>query len=608
MNLQSRIKSQFLLFTLLLFLALPLAVQADSDPVNVLQQTLKTQQTSLEKLKSELENIKQSQPAKLSRLSSANLSKSDLAQAQLALELARMNVQSVQLDQSSTANQIEKFQSRITELQKQKNLIEKSTEKNTSENSQPLSTELQQLKSLLALKQQQLKLFNQRRKFLQQKVELSKQWLDSLQSIINQHRKAIRHETLVELEQKLQHEIQNKQNMINNLQHQLGTITSNTPDANKHQVKLTQQIHFLNESINLLNTKLKLAVDKAELEGIDITHLDQLTPDKLKQQLAILKNIRKQLISTMALTEGNSRILHQELELLYKRNQLQEIHVPAYRDGKERLQDLIQAFQEQLQSLKNLQDSLNSKSRAVETAYQLNLSRSLTVRQHLSADPEVWAALLSEINHLPDLLLQTLTASWHDLILGWHNAEFSTVSGFFLLLLLFIALTIALTWLPGPFIGPMADNQTFTMKTRDVFYALLRSSRPVLIIGAPIVAAAWVFNVESLHLIILFVVIWLTFQWISQISYWLFVSPLVPAEQRQPHLYHNILWIISGSAFFTLLVGMGHLGLLSDSMRALLDRLFMLLMLPLVFLTLQLRKIIIRHMKTDSSNAFWYCQ
>ncbi len=588
-----------------LLMILPVTTIANTDPVIVLQQALKAEQASLQKLKSGIENLKQSQTEKLAHLSTRNINDSDLAQAQLALELARMNIQSVRLDQSSTQNQIKKIQQQITELQNQKKELVKSTTPKTTANFKQLETNLKQLQSLLALKQQQLSLFNERGKLVQQKVDLLQKWLNTLQTLMKQKTQAVRHETLLELQQKLQADIQKKQDIINKLQLQLQKITASSPDDHKRQIQLTDRIHFLNESINLLNTKLKLTADKAELEGIDIGHLELLTPEQINQWLTTIGDIKKQLESSITLTQGNSKILHQELELLGKRYQLQEVDSNTFQNEKAQIQSLINAFDKQLQTLESLHTGLNNKFKTLQVAYQSYLSRSLTLRQHLPDKPAQWFALLSELVHLPQVVQQVLTRSWHDLVQGWNNAGLKTRGNFFLLVLLAFGSVFTLSWLPYPVLGPMAENQTFTIKIRNIMYALLRSSRAIILIGAPLLAAAWVFNLESLHLISLLVVIWLAAQWLIQISYWLLVSPLIPVDMRQPHLYHNLLWIISVSAFFTLLVGMGHLGLLSESMQLLLDRIFMLLMLPLTVSTLQLRKIIIQHGKTDAHNAFW---
>ncbi|HFD32700.1 MAG TPA: mechanosensitive ion channel, partial [Gammaproteobacteria bacterium] len=526
-------------------------------------------------------------------------------QAQLALELEHMNIQSVQLDQSSTNAQIEKIQNQISDFQNQKKSGVSSSDQMATKSVNLSTANLNQLQSLLVLKKQQLTLLNQRSQLLQQKLELSQKWLDILQAIMKQKQQVLRHESLLELEHKLQQDIQEKQNIINNLQLQLQKNKLNTPASRKHQVQLTQQIHFLNESINLLNTKLKLATENSELEGIDISHPEKYTAAQLKQWLTKITEIRQQLDSTSALNKANLNILLQELELLKKRFKLQEIDADFFHNEQVHLQDLISAFQEQLQNLNNLKSVLNTKLVALQKAYQFNLNRSLTLRQHLPDKREQWLALASELGHIPYLLFETLNSTWHDFVTKWHNSDIKKLITFFLFFTFIIGLSLSLSRLPKPALGTLADNQTFTMKTRSIFYALLRSSRSVFIIAAPLLSAIWIFNLQSGRLILMLLAIWLVFQWLVQISYWLLISPLVPVDLRQPRLHRNLLWVMAGSAFITVFVGMGQLGLLSETMQVLFDQIFMLLMLPLAVLTLQLRKKLIQHSQTDSNNSFW---
>ena len=592
---------------LLLFLVLLPAVRAATDPVSVMQQTIATEQAALEKLRADIGTLKQQHLKLLASGGTPTIGETDLAQARLALESAQVDAQSVQLDQISTRGQIAKLQARIDDLQHRKSLPPTAGDAGAAQDRQAANQEQKRLQSLLALQQRHLKLLGQRSSLLQQKVQLSEKWLTALQSVVEKRQAARRRESLADLEQKLQQQIQEKQAESSRLQEQLENINGNSPDDQARQVLLTQKIQFLNESINLLESRLKLAAEKAEMEGITTTGLEQTAPEKLKSWLDKIDSVQQQVTPAVTLTEGKLKVLRQQLALLEKRHRLGEIGDRDYRTGKQALRRLIDGFQGQLLAMQQLQQELTRKSAALNRAYKWNLSRSLTARQSLPTDPAVWHALLEEIGHLPATLLKSTTAIGRDLTSGWRNADLRDRAGFGLLALFCLGLVLALGRLPRPRPRPMAEDQTFTMKTREVFYALLRSSRPVILFGGPLLAAAWLFGVEArlLQLILLLVLVWLALQWLTRLSYWLFISPLVPSAQRQPRLHHTILWVIGSAALFTLLVGMGHAGLLSEPMRALVDRLFMLLLLPLVYLSLRLRALIIQRLRTESQGSFW---
>ena len=578
------------------------------DPVAVLQQTIQAEKAAVDKLEKDIQALQKRAASWSPRDISPKSLEADLEQARLALESAQVDAQSATLDRTGIQHQIGKLQSAITDLQHRIANPGNTPEQATPDNRKRLSGELKQQQSLLELKRQYLEILDRRSELLQHKAALSRQWLDMLQQALLQQQEARRKESLADLEKKLQLQIQQKQADLGRLQRQLDGLPKEGGAAVAQQrQELTHRLLVLNEQIGLIEGRQKLATDRAELEAIDPALIDRASPEILREWTAMIAGLRQRITPAIALAGGKLKLLDQYLSLLEKRHALQELEAGVYRHRRDDLNRLIEQYRLQQHALQRLQRELEDRSSAIEKAYQWNLNRSLGARQTLPRDPAVWRSLLAEAGRLPTTLLQAVTTFARYLASGWQSADFDRRVLLASVILVLALIVLGLRRLPRPRPRPLAEDQTFSMKAMEVLYALLRGSRLVVLVGGSLVAAGWVLRVEPQHfrLLLLMVLIWFAFQWMARLSYWLFVSPLVPADQRQPRIHRTILWVIGGAALLTLLVGMGHFGFLSDAMRAVVDRLFMLLLLPLVYLSLRLRALLVSRMRAEWRSTFW---
>lgn len=579
---------------------------AVTDPIAVLQRSIQAEKQDLRKLDEEIQLLQEKQRHWSARSLTSKSLGVDLEQARLSLESVQVDLQSSRLDQASAQHQIDKLQSTITELQHQISNLKNSPEQSSPALEAKLTDQLKQQQSLLALKQQYLDILNDRIRLLQRKVTLSQQWLNTMQRALQRQQEARLKENLADLENRLQLEIQQKQSEVNNLQQQLDTLVQNGTITRTRRQDLTHRIQVLNEYISLINGKQKLATDQAELEAINLDQINRASPATLSEWQTRMDDLRQRIVSAIKLVDGKLKLLNQQLRLLEKRHSMQGLPLAIYHRQRDDLNQLIDQYRRQQESLQQLQNAVNTRSAVIETAFQRNLNRSLTARQSLPKDPEVWRSLLIEAGHLPATLVQAVTASVRNLATGWSKSDLNDRLGFATLVCLLALVSMGLGHLPCPRPYQMTEGQTFTMKAREVLYALLRGSRLVLFMGGSLLAAVWLFGLKTQRFqLLLLVMIWFVCQWMAQLSYWLFVSPLVPAAQRQPRIHFTILWVTGIAAIFTLLVGMGHSGFLSDTMREVVDRLFMLLLLPLVYLSLHLRKLMVLRMQAEWRSAFW---
>ena len=577
-----------------------------TDPIAVLQRSIQDEKKDLRKLDTEIQLLQEKQRLWSAQSITSKSLGADLEQARLALESVQVDLQSSQLDQTSAQHQIDKLQSTITELQHQISNLKNSPEQITPALEAKLTEQLKQQQSLLALKQQYLDILNDRIRLLQRKVALSRQWLNTLQQAAQRQQEDRLKENLADLENRLQMEIQQKQAKVNDLQQQLDAFVRGGTITQPKRQDLTHRIQVLNEYISLINGKQKLAADQTELEAITLDQINQAAPDTLSEWKTRLDDLRQRITPAIKLVDGKIKLLNQQLQLLEKRHSLQGLPLAVYNRQRNDLNQLIEQYQRQKASLQQLQKEVKTRSAVIDKTFQQNLNRSLTARQPLPKDPEVWRSLLIEAGHIPTILVQAVTASVRNLATGWSKSDLNDRFGFATVVFLLTLVSMGLGHLPCPRPYHMTEGQTFTMKAREVLYALLRGSRLMLFTSGTLLAAVWLFGLKAQRFqLLLLVIIWFVCQWMAQLSYWLFVSPLIPAAQRQPRIHYTILWITGIAAVFTLLVGMGHSGLLSGTMREVVDRMFMLLLLPLVYLSLHLRKLMVLRMQAEWRSAFW---
>ena len=145
-----------------------------TDPVTVLEQTIRAEKAALDKLNDDIRRLQEKRRLWSPGESSGKSMDADLEQARLALESVQVNAQSTRLDQTSTQHQIDKLQSSVADLQHRISTLGDDQKQTSPDLERKLTDELQQ-QSLLALKQQYLDILNERSRLLQRKVELSKQ-------------------------------------------------------------------------------------------------------------------------------------------------------------------------------------------------------------------------------------------------------------------------------------------------------------------------------------------------------------------------------------------------------------------------------------------------
>ncbi len=576
-----------------------------ADRLDARRKNLDSERKTVEELTAEVRERKKKRDRKLALLQNATVTETTLEQARLAMESAKVNVQSASLDLANEKQQVQTLQDDIITLQHQIDAI-KDKQKNQTRLAE-LQKQTALAKSLLPIDLEYTQLLATHLGLLQKKADLAESWWQSMQAVFQQQQQIRHQESLEDMQHRLQQQEQKVQEETARLQQELTALEEDDPQTPSRRELLQKKIEGMNEALTILKTRIQVQAMKSEHDGMDLTGITHLSVGKLQADMKILKRIAGQLKPMISLTTGRLDVFQQQWTLLQKQYALKNISEELFTREKKILTNLIEQFNSLLSMVQSFNTQIQQDLNHVEMAYGTSVRQSLTARQSLPHEPAAWKNVLVEFSTLPSRLQQLFTQTAYELFSGWTRSSPGKkiiISGLSFILLL---LAMALGRLPIIKDGEAARELHFSVKTKIIGLSLLRSCRFWLLSGGILLTSGWIFQIEPtiFRILLLFTIVGFALQVVVKLSYWIFISPLVPLERRQPQLHHMVLWVSGFSALFALLVGLGNIGIFSIHLRDVIDRLFMLLLLPVVYFFLHLRAVLVAGIHPEHKGGFW---
>ncbi|HEB68136.1 MAG TPA: mechanosensitive ion channel [Desulfobulbus sp.] len=574
------------------------------EQISTLKESIRSEKTKLEKLKQDITTQKKDRDRQLAGLQNKTVNETTLEQARLAMESAKVNVQSAALDLANQKKQLQALQAGLVDLQHQIDQVK------SKQNSQDQLTTLQQQLAMaditLALEQQYAELLTKHLEQLQQKKNLAASWWQSVQAVFQKQNQIRHQESLEDMKHRLQEQENKVQRESLRLQKKLSAIQANDTEAVNHREYLKIKLNALQESLNILRTKIKVQAMKSTHDAMGLSRISGIQAETLLTDTKTLRQIEGELRSLISLTSDRLTVYQQKWTLLQKQYALKDISPDYFTKEKRLLTDLIDQFSSLLTMMQSFSAQVQQNIDSVAKAYSTSIQQSLTARQPLPHDLLSWKNLFFELTSLPKQLQQLLYRTVNETKSGWEQSSpmhrlLFLGSGLILSLFVFLLGRCCSVKETVP-----EGDLTFSLKTKLVSLSLLRSSRPSLFVAGLVLLFGKIFTLESdiFLVLLLFVSVWFGLQLIIKFSYWLFVSPLIAPSRHQPRLYHVIVWVAVLSALFALLVGLGKIGLFSAQLRNVIDRLFMLLLLPVVYFFLHLRAVLIAALNAHQKKQF----
>ncbi len=583
------------------------AATGTGDPLVVGREAVRAESAALKKLQVEVADEEKDLEARLARLREETVTDTMLEETRLAMESARLKVRSVELDLTNEEQRIQALQARIRELGQQAAPAGRTGKTAAPKDQAGAEKNLQDLRALLAVEQQRLAQLRERRDLLKTKLDLATSWWQNVQAVYQQQQKRRHRESLEELQHRLQKEEQRVQEETARLQKELEALTGNDQKTAVRRDLIHWRMEAEDESLNVLRTRLRMQEIRSRLDAMNLASVSGLAAKTLKDYQQTLGQVADELRQLRTLAGGKLDLFNQQWALLQKQYALKEVPARVFRQEKKILLGIIDSLNQQLDNLKALDAQVSQDLERVRSAYAANVKQSLTARQTLPRDLASWKELALEFVALPRSFAAIAGGIARQMASGWRGTDAGRRLMFAGAVLVLILISLGLARLPSPPTGQAAQDLRFTVRARAIFAALLRGCRPVLLLGGSLLLFGRISGIDavSFRVLLLLVSIWFVLQLVIKLSYWVFVSPMVAPEHRQARLHRTIVMVASVSGLFTLLVGLGNIGLLSPGLRDVIDRGFMFLLLLVVYLFMRLRTLLISRLHAEWKSGFW---
>ncbi len=580
---------------------------AGGDSLQVGRDAVRAEAVALKKLQADVTRQKKDLEARLARLREETVSATMLEETRLAMESARLKVRSVDLDLTNEQQKIQALQARIKEISTRLATSAGAGKGKEQQETAGLKKTLGDLRVLLAVEQQRLVQLEERQELLREEAALAASWWQNVQAVYQQQQKKRHRESIEELQHRLQVEEQRVQQETARLQKELAGLTGDDRQTAARRDLIHWRMEAIDESLNVLRTRLRIQEISSSLDAMNLGEGTVLSTETLKTYQQTLQQLAAEVAQLQTLTASKLDVFSQQWALLQKQYALKEIQARIFKKEKKILLGIIDRLNRQLDSLKALGEQIGQDLKSVRTTYAANVKQSLTARQTLPRDLTTWKNLFFEFLSLPRSLATITGDIVRRMTAGWDGTGTGRRLIFFGSILLLVLLSLALGRLPAPPAGKKAQDLRFTVRARAIFMALLRGCRPVLLLGGTLLLLGRLTAIEaaSFRVLLLVVSIWFVLQLVIKLSYWVFVSPMVAPEHRQVRLHAAIVGVAGMSALFTLLVGLGNIGLLSPELRDVIDRGFMFLLLVVVYLFMRLRTLLLIRIRAEWKSGFW---
>ena len=576
-----------------------------SDVVAERQKMLAVEAASIAREKSELATWKQEFASRSAELTSRSIELSEIQLANLAVQARKVAMEAIALDIAAAEQNRNELTDTINGLEDQLQALAADPGTGTPDKVAGLKTILAQKRSLLALASQHIEQLTLRNMQARERLALEQQWAAVLRDTYQNQQEKARQQTLEELHEQLAAEINQWQAAAKKFKLELGKIKDD-PYVSRAQRDLMQtQLLEAEESIFLIEVREKLAQARIQFEEINAGTPASLTEPRLaKTRSDKLKALRNQLKTLLELLDTKGGLMDQRLEVTQRREELDKESSSIYRNITSIINQLKGKIENLAAELKALRIKVKEQVALLDSAYLEMKKRDLTLRHKLPRSLDEWRPLIAELNNLPTTLLQMGRNIRVALKAAMQQADMVSWSLLVFLGSTWLLMCLALGRLPHP--DHFKETGSFTRKILHVVTSLLRNNRFGLLVTGLLIITGWIMDIIPpwLAVISILAAIWLGARFISGISWWILKSPL-GLPDKQPRLYRLTVFLVILMSFFSLAMVLAHLGFLSSPFRELVNRGFMLLLLPPAYLALRLRALLMEILKERKGSVYW---
>ena len=528
------------------------------------------------------------------------ISKSTVEGARFFLEAEKVNEAALHADRAGLKNRVTLLE---TEVEKAEAALNKhlATNREDSIETSRLRNELNEKHRNFAAAKQNLEEIDGWIEISGGKMRLIERYLEFVESSVRAREQGERLVTIDDLREQLAQVQRQVQSRISEASRRYGDISGTDPVSEIKRYLVNLDIAEAKSDAHSLRVELATLQAEAVLEALPDIFSSETDVETLTQSLHLVNKAEREISDMILLSNEQEQLFRSTRELLESNDDIRKLLGKEYDARIATLDKQISRVSEETRDLDATLIALSDKQILLEETMQEAEVRDLTSRQSLIG-LEMSESFLRQ--------LPTAFRIASNKVLTEFNTRFRELGprlGFE------IGLPIILWGLAllmfGRFTGrkELAPELSFSAKSERIAAALFRRVRVTLFFAGAMVYAAWWFDFDlrPLQFLILVFSIVLGFQLTTGLSYWLFLSPLVEESHRQRSLHWWVYGISVLVAFFALFIGLGQIGYVERETLMLLDRMLMVLLLPVVYLMFRLRNLLISRIDDEMQTAFW---
>jgi potassium-dependent mechanosensitive channel len=551
--------------------------------------------------RSEVESLIRNHEARLKTLAKEGVGRTVLEQAAFEADTLKLRVQSLEVEQEEVRRSIEDLEAQVAGLSEQVKALRGNATGSAAANN---TNQLTKLQGDLETRQAELRLEKDRLTHVQTAYQVAKEhyaassrWFQSLQQLYLAQQELSHAEALDQLQSRIQKEQQDIQKQADDFRYRLTQVKGDDNKARAERSLLETQIHSAEERIRQKQVDLNLAQVKNRLNNlVTATQGTEVAPASLKGAFEQAEALMRDLEGSHHLLVDKIKVLEEKKQLLEKRLVLMPDMRKEITQENQVVDGLIKELQQRLNALQAGIQSAKDQRDQAKSRYDQSVERSLKVRRRLPPDMVAWKEAVLELLMLPRLYSQQGIATAKQIAVSIDRNGTSLLS---LLVLLELAWLLGMAWLRGA-LRSVAER---FRKWQERFWArlvllvlelLLHSIPLATILGA---AVMFLLLVESpqpaTSTVVTLAITALILNVLLDLTKLLLAAPTLPSELQQPVLYRKLRWILWLTGLFTGLHLLVHYLPTSLTIKDLVNRLFMLLLLLLDLLAWRSRRLIL---------------
>ncbi len=592
----------------------PVDLQKAAEQLQTLGQAVADDKVHIEQLRQEVDTLSTQQPGKAQALQVGQVTAMMVEQAKLDSGSIQLRQESVQAATTAVERRIGTLKQTIQQLEGQEQLLKNPAKETTEggnrlEQLQSTSATLNQQRAELKLQQQNWMNLQELAELLVQRGKLAGQWQTRIEEIYRLQEEQSRREQREDRAKQLQQELQGQLNKVNELRAQLGQqgesltvagrgwLETRIQDAEERAVLLRWGIYY--ESL--------VADELARWSGlIDKT---EVKPLQLQEGVQRLGSLHSELQSIYDLGQGKIDLFNQKKKILEQRE-------ATGADNRLRLEEisLVEGLLEELdtyqgQTKRQLEPIQQMRNR-LETLYKERLSQDLSAREQLPGTAKEWQDLWTGLREAPSALLHQVRLSIESALEAIGRGGIAQWLSLLALGAGLVGAMVALLhYLNRPHTGDENERDDsflarFLLAVQQLLRRNLRGSGVVAIV----LLTLWLFEAPQpgLGIITTLVLLWFGVKILINLAWLLLASPQLPPAKQQPHLYHQVCWLLLLGGLLSAIAILAHLSDLPKPVIRTFDRLFMVYWLLIFFPLQRIRRYVLDVLALHYAGQFWF--